>query len=114
MWVGSFVHEAFWHGYPTDIFRRYDQLALLYGGGMPGAGKWLLSQGIDYALWYRPEDTPALWEKVNASVQPDYIWHDILTEPGPGGRRVGYWMRNPRPLRIEPSLFPWNPPPRRP
>jgi hypothetical protein len=64
---------------------------------MPDAGKWLVAQEIDYVLWYRPDDTPVLWEKVNRSVGPEFIWCDILTYPEQGGRRVGFWKRAPAP-----------------
>jgi len=97
MWIGWFGHELLWHGYPEDIRRRHDRLMLLYGGAMPDAGKWLIAQEIDYVLWYRPDDTPALWEKVNRSVAPEFIWCDILTYPEQGGRRVGFWKRAPAP-----------------
>jgi hypothetical protein len=97
MWLGWFGHELLWHGYPEDIRRRHDRLMLLYSGGMPDAGKWLVAQGIDYVLWYRPEDTPQLWEKVNKSVAPEFIWCDILTYQDEDGRRVGLWKRAPAP-----------------
>jgi hypothetical protein len=73
---------------------------LFYSGGIDGtgnlsAGKWLLSQGIDYVLWYRPGDTPELWEKINKQVSPEYVWTDILTYQNEDGRRVGLWRRAP-------------------
>ncbi|HXN34974.1 MAG TPA: DUF2298 domain-containing protein [Opitutaceae bacterium] len=92
MWLGWYGHELLWRGYPADITRRSDQLALFYSGGMPDAGRWLLAQGIDYVLWYRPGDTPALWEKINAGIGPGYVWTDILTYPE-AGRRAGFWRR---------------------
>jgi len=65
---------------------------LFYQGGIPNAGRWLLSQGIDYVLWYRDGDTPELWTQVNNTIGADYIWTDILTYPDVG-RRVGFWRR---------------------
>ncbi len=44
-------------------------------------------------LWYRPGDTPALWEKINKAVGPEYLWVDILTYQDEDGRRVGFWRR---------------------
>jgi hypothetical protein len=93
MWLGWFGHEMLWHGFPEDIRRRHDRLMLLYSGDMPDAGTWLVAQGVDYVLWYRDEDTPALWSKVNKSLGRDFVWYDILTFPEQDGRRVGFWKR---------------------
>ena len=53
---------------------------------------------------WSPGDEPGLWDRVNASVGPQYIWCDILTyqsdENGKGdGPRVGFWRRAPGRLR---------------
>jgi hypothetical protein len=95
MWLGWYGHELLWREFREDVRRRHDKLVTLFDGEMPDAGKWLVSQGIDYVLWYRPGDTPDLWEKVNRSVGPEFIWCDILTyENGSeDGRRVGLWKR---------------------
>ena len=92
MWLGWYNHELLWRGFSEDIRRRHDRLLLLYNGGMANSGTWLLAQGIDYVLWYRPEDTPEKWEQVNNTIGPDYLWTDILTYPDVG-RRVGFWKR---------------------
>jgi hypothetical protein len=92
MWLGWFGHEGLWRGYREDLRRRHDLLFQFYDGKMAGAGSWLLAQGIDYVLWYRPGDTPELWQKVNASVGPAYAWCDVLTYPE-AGQRVGFWRR---------------------
>ena len=92
MWLGWFGHEQLWREFREDIRRRHDRLMLLYDGSMPDAGQWLLGQGIDYVLWYRPADTPELWEKVNKAIGPRYEWTDILTYTE-NGRRVGFWKR---------------------
>jgi len=94
MWLGWFGHEGLWRAYREDIHRRHEQLFRLYGGQMPDAGKWLVAQGIDYVLWYRDGDTPELWEAVNRTIGPGYVWCDILTYPE-NGRRVGFWKRVP-------------------
>jgi hypothetical protein len=95
MWLGWYGHELLWREFREDVRRRHDSLLSLFAGEMPGAGRWLVSQGIDYVLWYRPGDTPDLWEKVNTSVGPQYVWCDILTyENGSDdSRRVGLWKR---------------------
>jgi uncharacterized membrane protein len=95
MWLGWYGHELLWRAFREDVRRRHDDLVVLFNGEMPEAGKWLFSQGIDYVLWYRPGDTPELWEKVNRSVGPEYIWCDILTygDAGGNGQRVGLWRR---------------------
>jgi hypothetical protein len=93
MWLGWFDHEMLWRAYREDIRRRHDRLFRLFDGEMPDAGRWLLAQGIDYVLWYRAGDTPVLWDKVNATMGPRFIWCDILTYPD--GRRVGFWERKP-------------------
>jgi hypothetical protein len=95
MWLGWYGHELLWRGFREDVRRRHDSLASLFDGAMPDAGKWLVAQGIDYVLWYRPGDTPELWSKVNRSVGPEYIWCDILTydNGNEDGRRVGLWKR---------------------
>jgi uncharacterized membrane protein len=100
MWLGWWGHEQLWREYREDIRRRFLSLYSLYNGEMPGAGKWLAAQGIDYVLWYRPGDTPDLWDRVNASVGPQYIWCDILTYQDDQnkenyGPRVGFWRRSP-------------------
>jgi len=92
MWLGWYGHELLWRGYPADISKRHDQLVLFYRGKMPDAGRWLLSQGIDYVLWYRPGDTPELWQAINEAIGSRYAWTDILTYPEEG-RRVGFWRR---------------------
>ncbi len=92
MWLGWFGHELLWHGYSQDIRHRHDQLTQFYNGDMADSGMWLLGQGIDYILWYRPGDTPELWAKLNSRVQPQYMWTDILTYPE-SGNRVGFWRR---------------------
>ena len=97
MWLGWYGHELLWREFSEDVRRRHDSLTRLFDGEMPGAGKWLVAQGIDYVLWYRDGDTPDLWRKVNDSVSPEYLWCDILTyqnEPE-DGRRVGLWKRVP-------------------
>jgi hypothetical protein len=95
MWLGWYGHELLWRAFREDVRRRHDSLVSLFDGAMPDAGNWLAAQGIDYVLWYRPGDTPELWNKVNASVGPKYIWCDILTyENGTDtARRVGLWKR---------------------
>jgi hypothetical protein len=99
MWLGWYGHELLWREFREDVRRRHDRLVELFDGDMPDAGKWLLSQGIDYVLWYRPGDDPELWDKVNRSVAPQYIWCDILTyqDGTEGGRKVGLWKRIPPP-----------------
>ena len=95
MWLGWWGHELLWRENSEDVRRRHARLMLFYKGDVPDGGKWLIAQGIDYVLWYRPDDTPALWEKVNKSVSPEYIWCDILTYQDEDGRRVGLWKRAP-------------------
>jgi hypothetical protein len=97
MWLGWWSHEQLWREFREDIRRRYLSLVTLYDGEMPDAGKWLAAQGIDYVLWYRPGDDAPKWDKVNASVGPQYIWVDILTYQNPSndGPRVGFWRRVP-------------------
>jgi hypothetical protein len=95
MWLGWWGHELLWRENREDVRRRHDRLMLFYNGGVPDAGKWLLAQGIDYILWYRPGDTPELWEKVNKTIGSDYLWCDILTYQDQDGRRVGLWKRVP-------------------
>ena len=100
MWLGWWGHELLWRENREDVRRRHDRLMLFYSGGIDGtgsnsAGKWLLSQGIDYVLWYRPGDTPELWDKINKQISPEYVWTDILTYQNEDGRRVGLWRRAP-------------------
>jgi uncharacterized membrane protein len=95
MWLGWWGHELLWRENREDVRRRHDRLMLFYSGGIPDAGKWLVAQGIDYVLWYRPGDTPELWEKIDKAVSPDYVWCDILTYQNEDGRRVGLWKRAP-------------------
>ncbi len=97
MWLGWWGHELLWRENREDVRRRHDRLMLFYSGGIADGGKWLLSQGIDYVLWYRPGDTPELWEKINKSISPEYVWTDILTYQNEDGRRVGLWRRAPAP-----------------
>ena len=99
MWLGWYGHELLWRGFREDVRKRHESLARLFDGGMPGAGRWLAAQGIDYVLWYRDGDTPELWRKVNDSVGPEYVWCDVLTYQNEreDGRRVGLWKRVPAP-----------------
>jgi len=93
MWLGWWGHELLWRENREDVRRRHDRLMLFYDGGIPDSGKWLVSQGIDYVLWYRPGDTPQLWDKINKLVSPEYVWTDILTYQNEDGRKVGLWKR---------------------
>jgi hypothetical protein len=97
MWLGWWGHELLWRENREDVRRRHDRLMLFYSGGITDGGKWLLSQGIDYVLWYRPGDTPEMWEKINKNISPEYVWTDILTYQNEDGRRVGLWRRAPAP-----------------
>jgi hypothetical protein len=93
MWLGWWGHELLWRENREDVRRRHTLLMRFYAGDVPEAGKWLYAQGIDYVLWYRPGDTPALWEKINKELGPEYLWVDILTYQDEDGRRVGFWRR---------------------
>ncbi|MFY9925276.1 MAG: DUF2298 domain-containing protein [Opitutaceae bacterium] len=93
MWLGWWGHELLWRANSEDIRRRHDKLMLFYNGQVPDSGKWLAAQGIDYVLWYRPGDTPELWERINKEVAPEYVWCDILTYQDEDGRKVGLWKR---------------------
>jgi hypothetical protein len=95
MWLGWYGHELLWREFREDVRRRHDTLMVFFDGEMPDAGRWLVSQGIDYVLWYRPADTPDLWDKVNKSVGPQYVWCDILTyeDGSEDSRKVGLWKR---------------------
>jgi hypothetical protein len=93
MWLGWWGHELLWRENREDVRRRHDRLMLFYSAGIPDSGTWLLSQGIDYVLWYRPGDTPEMWEKINKLVSPEYVWTDILTYQNEDGRKVGLWRR---------------------
>jgi uncharacterized membrane protein len=95
MWLGWWGHELLWRGNSEDVRRRHDRLTLFFDGGVTEAGNWLEAQGIDYVLWYRPGDTPEMWEKINKAVSPQYVWVDILTYQDEDGRRVGFWKRSP-------------------
>jgi uncharacterized membrane protein len=95
MWLGWWGHELLWRENREDVRRRHDKLMLFYSGGVPDGGKWLLSQGVDYVLWYRPGDTPELWEKINKALEPEYVWTDILTYQNEDGRKVGLWKKSP-------------------
>ena len=97
MWLGWWGHELLWRANSEDIRRRHDKLTLFYNGDFPDAGKWWVAQGVDYVLWYRPGDTPAVWAKINKELSPEYVWCDILTYQDEDGRRVGLWKRAPQP-----------------
>ncbi len=94
MWLGWWGHELLWRGNSEDVRRRHDRLMLFYKGDLPDAGPWLEAQGIDYVLFYRPGDTPEMWQKLNKAVSPQYTWVDILTYQDEDGRRVGFWKRS--------------------
>jgi uncharacterized membrane protein len=93
LWLGWAGHELLWRSFKEEIRRRFSALLILFNGEMPDAGKWLSAQGIDYVLWYRPGDTPELWEKVNRSIGPGYEWVDLRIYQDPVIRRVGFWRR---------------------
>jgi uncharacterized membrane protein len=96
MWLGWWGHELLWRANSEDIRRRHDKVTLFYNGDFPEAGKFWVAQGIDYVLFYRPGDNPALWEKLNKELTPEYVWCDILTYQDEDGRRVGLWKRAPQ------------------
>ncbi len=99
MWLGWWGHELLWRENREDVRRRHDRLMLLYDGEIPDAGKWLAAQGVDYVLWYREGDSPQLWEKVNKTLGPEYLWCDILTYQDEDSRKVGLWRRAPETAR---------------
>lgn len=96
-WLG---HEQLWRGYLYELQYRYDKIKALYDGNLPNAGEWMRTQGVDYILWFKNDgaeqpwgqsiDSEALWNKINASLQPQYAWHEFYHEPT---RRVGLWER---------------------
>jgi len=96
-WLG---HEQLWRGYLYELQYRYDKLQALYDGNLPNAGEWMQSQRVDYILWFKnygaeqawdkSTDVETLWDKVNASLQPQYVWHEFYHEPT---RRVGLWEK---------------------
>jgi hypothetical protein len=93
LWLGWAGHELLWRSFKEEIRRRFDSELLFFNGDMPDAGKWLKAQGIDYVLWYRPDDTPELWEKVNRSIGPGYEWLDVRLYEEKEVRKVGFWRR---------------------
>jgi uncharacterized membrane protein len=98
MWLGWYNHEQLWREYREDIRRRHDMLTAFYQGAKPDAAPWLRAQNIDYVLWFRPGDSADVWAKVDAAIEPDYLWVDILTyDGGPpaAAPRVGFWRRRP-------------------
>jgi len=93
LWLGWAGHELLWRSFKDEIRRRFAGITMVFNGEMPDAGKWLSAQGIDYVLWYRPDDTPELWEKVNRSIGPGYEWLDLRIYPDQDPRKVGFWRR---------------------
>jgi len=91
LWLGWFGHEQLWHGYAGDIAQRQDRLMNFFNGDMAEAPGWLVSEKIDYILWYQPADSKELWTKISEAIRADYIWCDVLTAPD--GRRIGFWRR---------------------
>lgn len=89
MWLGWVGHEQLWHGYRDDLPQRQEKLFQLFNGEMKDAGRWAKGQGIDYILWYQPDDNPERWDKVDASVGPEGIWCEVYASPE--GRKVGFW-----------------------
>lgn len=89
MWLGWLAHEQLWRGYREDLAQRQERLFQFYNGEMSDPARWLRAQGIDYAIWFQPEDSAALWEKVDHALEPDYIWSEIYTTPD--GAKIGFW-----------------------
>ena len=95
LWLGWAGHELLWRSFKDEIRRRFTSLLLFYNGELPEGAEWLKAEGIDYVLWYRPDDSPELWEKVNKEVGPDYEWLDVHVYHDPQALRVGFWRRIP-------------------
>jgi len=89
MWLGWLPHEQLWRGYREDLAQRQERLFQFYNGEMINPARWLRAQGIDYAIWFQPEDTAVLWEKIDRALEPDYIWCEIYTTPE--GAKIGFW-----------------------
>ncbi len=89
MWLGWLAHEQLWRGYRDDLPQRQERLFQFYNGEMPNPARWLKAQGIDYAIWFQPEDTTVLWDKIDQQLEPDYVWCEIYTAPD--GAKAGFW-----------------------
>jgi hypothetical protein len=89
MWLGWLAHEQLWRGYREDLAQRQERLFQFYNGEMPDPARWLEAQGIDYAIWFQPEDTAVLWDKIDKTLEPDYVWCEIYTTPE--GAKIGFW-----------------------
>lgn len=93
MWLGWLNHEQLWRGYREDLPQRQASLFSFFNGGMTHAREWLLSNDIDYVLWYQEQDSLALWRKINAEVGPDYLWVEVFTHDFENGNKAGFWKR---------------------
>ena len=96
MWLGWMDHEMLWRAFRDDLRKRQQRVFDLYDAKLPDAGAWLAGEGVDYVLWYKPEDTRELWEKLNPQLSAYYTWCEIVTEVD--GRRTGYWRRSTKPF----------------
>jgi hypothetical protein len=93
LWLGWVGHEQLWHGYDGFVQQRQDRLMSFFGGDVTDALQWLLSERIDYVLWYQEADTNELRDKIHEAIQSDYTWCEVYVTPG--GKHVGFWRRNP-------------------
>lgn len=62
-----------------------------FAGEMPEPATWLVSQNIDYVLWYQDADTNEVWAKLDEALRAKFVWQEIFTAPD--GRKTGLWRR---------------------
>lgn len=92
LWLGWLGHEQLWRGYREDLPQRLETLTRFFDASLERPGDWLRGQGIDYVLWYQPDDTQERWETLHGQISGRYAWTEVFVSGD--GRRVGYWKRD--------------------
>ena len=93
MWLGWDGYSSLWRGFPEDVPQRRRRLEAAFDGRDAAAGSWMAAEGIDYVLFFRPQETRERWEALDRVLREHYIWCEIFRE---GERPVGFWHRDRR------------------
>lgn len=99
LWLGWDGYEGLWRGFPEDVARRRRTLVDFYEGTLTGSAEWLLSEGVDYVLFYRVTDTVARWKTLDQRIGRAYVWCEIMVWED---RVIGFWKRR---APVEPRLL---------
>jgi uncharacterized membrane protein len=99
-WMGWLGHEQLWRNDVPEIRQRFERINQFYNGKCTDV-TWLLTNKIEYILWYKPKDpgndndTEALRQIIAPTLEGKYLWVETLKFKDSAGKdsETGYWVR---------------------